>query len=179
MKKYFLLGFVIVLYVIVIYKIYSTQINTPIKVLIFQQNYNIKNINNPLKNKFYKKIYIDKLYFPLSKILTNPLYSNLNFKQNFFMYIYTNFYLKKDANISFNIISDDGFNLYIDNNKICGFDNERSFSSTKCNISLKKGKHKLFIKYFQGIGHLGIVGKYKYQKKFYYIGENSNLIEFY
>ena len=167
------------LYGVVVYKIYSTRINTPIKVLIFQQNYHIKNINNLLRNKTYKKIYVDKLYFPLSKILIHPLYGNLNYRQNFFMYIYTNFYLKKDANISFNIASDDGFNLFIDNKKICGFDNERSFSLTKCNISLKKGKHKLFIKYFQGVGRLGFIGKYIYNKNSYYIGENNKIMKFF
>ena len=180
MKKYIFLFIVIFLWIGVFYKskIFSDN-RLPLKVKIVKSSKKIRNIDNFYVKSKDRVIYIDKLYFPNKKPLQHYLYGNLNFYDNFFIFINSYIELKKDMIVKFFIASDDGFRLKIDDKVVCEFKKDRPFKTTECKTALKKGKHKLFIKYFQGYGLLGLVGTYSVDKRQYYIGQNSDYIKFY
>ncbi len=151
----------------------------PLKVKIVQARSTLKVLDEPYKIKRSKIIKIDKLYFPERNYLYHYLYGNLKFYKNFLMFIETEFEMLKSQKITFYINSDDGFRLKIDGKKICEYTKDRPFGKTVCDVTLKKGLHKMSLKYFQGYGRLGLVGVYEINGKKYYIGENSKYIKFY
>jgi len=160
-------------------KIFAKKEDLFLNVTILKSSNTLKTLDDSFKIKSIKHVKIDKLYFPKRKYLYHYLYGNLRFNKNFVMKINTAFMLENNEKVKFVISSDDGFRLTIDGKKICEYVKDRPMSKTECVVNLKKGKHKMFIKYFQGYGQLGLVGVYEINGKKYYIGQNSDYLRFY
>ncbi len=179
MKKYIFLVFIIFLWGYVIYKTgYLEHYDSNISVKIIKQKGNIKDLNVPIKQLYFKKIDIDTVNFPVKRVLWHHIYGSLGSKSSFFMDINTNIILKKDSQMSFAIGSDDGFRLSIDSKEICSHIKNRAFAYTKCSKKVKKGKHKLRIFYYQGYGPMGLIAYYAINHGRHLVGEDSKYILF-
>lgn len=179
-KKSILLLFVVLLGGVLFFKIKKSEISPTLNVKISQNKENIYTLNDKKKSTNTKSIQIEKLYFTNSGGLYHETYGTLPFKKNFFLEINSEIAIKKSGKYIFNIYSDDGFELKIDNQKICSFQKSRPLKKTSCITSLKEGSSKIYIKYFQGYGNLGLKGFYKKidESKFHYIGRNSKFLQF-
>lgn len=123
---------------------------------------------------------VDRLRFPEGKEL--KLYSGTRFgyTQNFSLLADTRLDVLHAGEFIFKISSDDGFRLSIDGRKLCEFPKDRPFAETICQTRLTKGEHLLHLEYFQGLGPLGLVGRYRHlgEKQDHYLGENSKFLAF-
>ena len=80
---------------------------------------------------------------------------------------------------AFLVISDDGFELRIDDKKVSGFESDRAPDSTRAARFLRKGGHTLKLKYFQGGGGMTLRASYTAPSgKAYLIGQSSDAIRF-
>ena len=180
MKRYIFLTSVIFLYIFVAYKsrifhTYHTTMNTK----IIQSKTKLATLDSSYKIGSSKHIKIEKLYFPQRKTLSYYMYGDLGFSRDFLMFITSTFKAKIDTDVKFSIYSDDGFRLKIDDKTVCQYTKSRPLKKTTCKTHITKGKHTLFIKYFQGYGMLGLKGIYRIMGKNYYIGQNSKYLDFY
>ncbi len=151
-----------------------------IKLLIIKNNGDITDLDM-LKNKdFDEVIYVNTINFPESEVLSHKQLGLLGYTQDFFMALDSRFIIEETGLFNFNITSDDGFRLQIDNNIICQHNSNRPMKLTPCQTQLKTGEHHLHIDYYQGFGGLGLVATYKSQQenKPHFIGENSKVVKF-
>lgn len=82
------------------------------------------------------------------------------FKDNFAMTVTGYLYLDKDDNVLFQLGSDDGSRLMIDNQEIINHDGPHGMNPKEAEVALRAGYHPLRIEYFQGGGGRGIALKW-------------------
>ncbi|GAB4494647.1 MAG: hypothetical protein OHK0019_21600 [Saprospiraceae bacterium] len=83
-----------------------------------------------------------------------------NFKDNFALTATGYLYLDKDDNILFQLSSDDGSRMWIDNQKIIDNDGNHGMDPKEAEVALRAGYHAIRIEYFQGGGGRGITLKW-------------------
>jgi len=156
------------------------RFNKPIKMTILKQNGVIETLDTPKNIDFENNFYIKTINFPQGMELSHKNFGKLGFSGNFFINFNTKVYVKKDGYYVFEIISDDGFRLKL-NNEIAGeLTSNRPFSSSEVFVHLKKGTYNLELEYFQGYGPCGVVVYYRHSdgKKKYLLGKNSKYFSF-
>lgn len=83
-----------------------------------------------------------------------------DFKDNFAFEATGYLFLDKDDNILFQLSSDDGSRLWIDNQQIIDNDGPHGMEPKEAEVALRAGYHPIKIRYFQGGGGRGIVLKW-------------------
>jgi len=78
------------------------------------------------------------------------------FKDNFALTATGYLFLDKDDNILFQLASDDGSRMWIDNKEIISNDGPHGMDPKEAEVALRAGYHPLRIEYFQGGGGRGI-----------------------
>lgn len=177
-KTNFLFILMLLLSVFTIYMTYIPKLDNNVLLNIYQLNHNIKNVDYNFDEKNKKTFFIEKLAFKNNNTLTDDSLGKLGFNKNFFIDAFLTIDVKNDEKIVFAIRSDDGFNFILDGKELFSYKNPRKFQLTKKEVFLKKGKHKIKIRYFQGTGMLGFEGFYKSNGKTQYLGLNSENIKF-
>jgi cytochrome c len=79
-----------------------------------------------------------------------------DYKDNFGLLATGYFFLEKDDNIVFQLSSDDGSKLWIDNQLIIDNDGPHGMAPKEAEIALRSGYHPIRIEYFQGGGGRGL-----------------------
>lgn len=82
------------------------------------------------------------------------------FKDNFYLDATGFIYLEKDDNVVFQISSDDGSRLWVDDQPIIDHDGPHGMSPKEAEIALRAGYHPIRIQYFQGGGGRGVLLKW-------------------
>lgn len=82
------------------------------------------------------------------------------FKDNFALTATGYIYLEKDDNILFQLSSDDGSRMWIDDRKIIDNDGNHGMEPKESEVALRAGYHALRIQYYQGGGGRGITLKW-------------------
>lgn len=83
-----------------------------------------------------------------------------DFKDNFALTATGYLYLEKDDNVLFQLSSDDGSRMWIDDRKIIDNDGDHGMEPKEAEVALRAGYHPLRITYYQGGGGRGIVLKW-------------------
>jgi len=100
----------------------------------------ITTLNEFYKLKKVKEKIVEKIVIPSDSLLID--YFGLEFKG------YIN--IKEDGIYTFYVSSDDGSQLYIDNNLVVNNDGIHSYITKSGQVVLEKGKHQILVKYFEG-----------------------------
>jgi len=178
-KSHIFLYSVVLIAVFVLSKTISLPYDGVIKIQISKQKGSIVTIDTPRNISNNQRISVDRLYFPQSRLLTQKRYGNLGFSENFFIDAVTDMKVLQSQEYHFNVLSDDGFRLKIDNKVICEHPENRPFSKTACSVKLTPGMHPFDLSYFQGGGPLGLHVTYGVQgHKMHDVGKNSEFIVF-
>jgi len=178
-KSHIFLYSVVLIAVFVLAKSISLPYNGVIKIQISKQKGSIVTLDTPRNISNTQDISIDTLYFPNSRVLTQKRYGNLGFSQNFFIVAVTDMKVLQSQDYHFNVLSDDGFRLKIDNNIICEHPENRPYSKTACVVKLSPGTHQFDLSYFQGGGPLGLHVTYGVEGfKMHDVGKDSKFIVF-
>lgn len=179
-KEYVFLAIVLLSAVFVAFKTYRPDVKLSIKAMVLAQDKSVKSIYQSRSTKSTKTLYLDTLAFPSGNELSHALYGKLNFKNNFFIDVSSDMMINKDGKYYFDVYSDDGFVLNIDDNRVCEFIKDRAYKKTSCATRLNRGKHSINLSYFQGVGSLGLTVFYSSpgDLKWHTLGEDSDNITF-
>lgn len=172
--------FSLILFIFVLYKSsYEKSGSGEIKMSIVQNKDYIANIDQNRVEVSKNIFYTPKLEFVRSNVeLQSYELGKMGYSSNFFIDFETTLDVKEDLNITFNIFSDDGFNLLIDEQNIGTYKTNRPLALNQMSYFLTKGLHKFKLEYYQGVGNLGVKALYKIGNKEYFIGKDSDAIVF-
>jgi len=161
--------------IFVTFKSYKPNPKLSIEAVVSKQKEALHSIYQERANSKVKTIQTNTIEFPSGRALTHALYGEIGFKTNFFMDLKADFDTFEEQTFFFDIYSDDGFVLFIDDKKICDFQGDRAYQKTGCSTKLKSGTHSMKLSYFQGGGPLGLtMFYYTHQgKKWRVFGEDS------
>jgi hypothetical protein len=67
------------------------------------------------------------------------------------------FWIQTAGKYHFQMFSDDGAELYIDDQSIIGFDGDQQWKNVARSVELTAGMHTLHVPYFQGWGNVGLI----------------------
>lgn len=178
-KSHIFLYGVILIAVFVLNKTISLPYNGVIKIQISKQTGAIVMLDSPRNISNRQHISVDTLYFPNTRVLTQKRYGSLGFSENFFIDAVTDMHVLQSQEYHFNVLSDDGFRLKIDDKVICEHPENRPYGKTACVVKLSPGMHQFDLSYFQGGGPLGLHVTYGVQgSKMHDVGKNSEFIVF-
>jgi cytochrome c len=82
------------------------------------------------------------------------------FKDNFALVATGYLYLEKDDNIVFQLISDDGSRMWVDNRQLIDNDGNHGMEPKEAEVALRAGYHPIRIEYYQGGGGRGLTLKW-------------------
>lgn len=179
-RKFVLLLAVVLLGVFVLSRTVQLSINENIKMTVVESNVPIGTITDVRNEKSRKGFYIDIVDFENTSELVHSRLGALGYKQNFFIDFSTKVEVKQSGRYFFEVVSDDGFILSINEKEVCRFDRDRGFELTTGEKHLDEGEVSLFLTYFQGGGPLGLRAWYRHESssRRYFIGESSRFLSF-
>lgn len=151
-----------------------------VNMTFIKQNGSLQSVTDQRNPDFQRKFPVSDINFPLDQELRHHDYGKFGFKNDFFMDLTTSMKVKKEGIYNFSVASDDGFQLYIDNELKGEFLSNRQFSTNTYRVMLSRGEHSYLLKYYQGFGQLGLVAFYSSIDggKPRLIGKNTGYISF-
>jgi len=177
-KEYMLLTLVMFSAIFVVFKTYKHTPKLTIKAVVSSQNGALHSVYQERSVKESKIFYIDTLAFASGRVLSHSLYGKTSFSNNFFIDASSEFETTNKQKFYFDVYSDDGFVLKIDDKKVCEFVGDRAYKKSSCSVDLSKSKHNLNLSYFQGGGPLGLTLFYRahQDKKWRTYGDDSDYL---
>jgi len=163
-------------------EITTVKIRKVIAVSVLKNKSNIKSVHQFRRIISDKKFNIDRIDFLTSgNQLIHSELGNLGYDENYFVDFKASFTVKRSTSYQFQIGSDDGFALYIDDQLICEFARQRTYAKSNCGTNLTVGQHQLKLNYFQGIGDVGLSAKYKHVRGrgLTFIGSDTDYVTFF
>ena len=151
-----------------------------VNMTIVKQKGNIKRITDPQNVDFKLNFKIPDINFPEGEVLFHPKLGNLGFQSDFFLDFHTVLNVLREGEYTFGVFSDDGFQLWLDDNLLGEFQDNRPYSESSFKIFLKPGEYNYHLYYYQGFGRLGLKAYYKLPggNREYLIGDNSFFVKF-
>lgn len=159
-KNHVLSALLIVVAFSIVNRLIPPSVDAVIAVTLSKNKDQIKSIDQDRNITTTKELMIDVVDLAEKNRFSHPVLGILGWGENFFADIKTNFEVKKSGRYRFEVGSDDGFELKIDEKSLCLFKGDRPFKKRVCNIQLEKGEHTLHLSYFQGYGNAGLTLKY-------------------
>jgi hypothetical protein len=169
---------VVIIALIVIAKIYSSRPHGDISLTISKNRTEIVNLDTKRDVYYKEKLYIDKIDFENSPQLKHKMLGNLGVVENLFMDFDIDIKSQDTRDVIFEITSDDGFRLFVDNMMIGEHNADRPYSYTRVNYKLTKGNHNIKLLYFQRYSNMGIKAKFIIGKDEYIFGEKNPYISY-
>jgi len=147
---------------------------------LFQNRTAIKSLNQDRNISTEKYLQLNSIAFNSNGYLQHETMGNFGKFYNIFITFYTRMTLEKASDIEFFVVSDDGFALLVDEEEKMTFTGTTPAMLSQSTMHLKKGTHKIELRYFQGGGEMGIKLLYriKGETKKHYIGIDSKLVHF-
>ena len=121
---------------------------------------------------------ITTINFKTTHGLVHETMGRFDFDTNIFIDFNTSMHVLQEGNYTFIIVSDDGFQLNIDQNPIAVYPKGRAAGLNQVKYSLPKGRHQFDLSYFQGAGPMAIRAYYEINGKRFFIGEDSEYLKF-
>jgi hypothetical protein len=178
-KSYIFLYLVVFVALFVLYKSVSLPYYGNIEVTISKQKGSIATVDTARNITNKQVINVKRIIFENSRALKHKHFGYLGFSENFFVDAVVDMDVLKSAKYRFEVQSDDGFRLKIDDKTVCAHPENRPFQKTECEVELKKGLHPFHLEYFQGGGPLGLHVRYALKgEKLQDFGVDSKYIVF-
>jgi hypothetical protein len=152
----------------------------PIKMKLSKQIGVILQLDQPRNVDFTVTCVIPSIDFLEDAELTHKKLGPFGFKQDFFIDFYTQMKVNREGYYVFRLVSDDGFRLRIDRQKIGEFVFSRSLTTNEFLLYLQRGRHSFELNYFQGFGKMGLSAEYRLNGdlRFHKVGESSSSVCF-
>lgn len=183
-EKRIVIGFfilVVLLGCFILFKVIPPiHFHLPVEMTIMKQNGQIFSITNQ-RNPSYTQVFrVPDIDFPEGTEWKHRSIGPYGHQTDFFADFITTIIVKKEGTYYFDVASDDGFQLWIDNKLIGEFLTNRPFTTNQYNIYLNAGDHSYRLNYYQGFGRLGLSANYQFfgDNQTYFIGNNSSFLNF-
>lgn len=179
-KNSVLSALLITIVVLIINQLIPPSVDAVIALTLSKNKVHIKDINQDRDITLTETLMIDVVDLAEKNHFSHPVLGILGWGEDFFADINTPFIVKKPGRYRFEVGSDDGFELKIDNKTLCIFKGDRPFKKRICSITLDEGKHVLLLSYFQGYGNAGLTLKVTDSPKnsLHFWGESVNFLEY-
>jgi hypothetical protein len=136
----------------------------PVKMTLSKSRDNLTQLMGNRNVDVRDRRFIDVIAFKRLHELVHEHFGRFGIKENFYLDFDTVMNVKRDANFVFEVFSDDGFRILVDDREICIFNGPRSMdNSTTGSVMLSPGLHRLRLEYYQGGGELGLKAYYSVQ----------------
>lgn len=116
----------------------------------------IEQLDQPRAINATREIWIDRLDLAHGGRLAHPVLGELGFGRQFFVDLETRIEMLEARTVQFEIESDDGFALELDDRRICAYVGHRGLAAQRCRVLLEAGVHSLKLSYFQAGGPAGL-----------------------
>lgn len=179
-KNSVLSALLLIVVVLIVNQLIPPSVDAVISLKLSKNKDQIKSIDQTRDITLTKEMMIDVVNLAEKNHFSHPVLGVLGWGENFFADIETTFMVKKEGRYRFEVGSDDGFELKIDDKRLCIFKGDRPFKKRICSVKLDAGKHRLHLSYFQGYGNAGLTLKYtdSPSNSLRFWGKASNFIEY-
>ena len=156
----------------------ETTIIKPVGMHIYQDQYNLHTIRQ-VRNTIKKlDTHITTINFKTTNGLVHEKLGTFNFDTNIFIDFNVSMNVLQEGNYTFIVVSDDGFQLKLDQKFIDTYTGGRAAGLNKSQYFLSRGAHDFDLSYFQGGGPMAIRSYYEIDGKRFFIGEDSEYMCF-
>jgi hypothetical protein len=140
----------------------------------------ISSLTNARNVDFSLTARISRIDFPEGAELTHPDRGPMGYMNDFYLDLTTEMTVLKEGSYVFGVVSDDGFQLWIDEKPIGEFVTSRPFTTNLFSVYIKPGTYPYRLSYYQGFGRLGLLANYKLleDQRTYIVGQDSPAIRF-
>ena len=177
--EYYFLIFTLLIGIFLIFKMFAFPTNGVLHVTISQNKKGLSVLDTKRDISSTKIIRVDTVNFLQGRMLEHPQIGKLGSSTNFFMDIKTQMSVDKKGSYQFDITSDDGFRMKLNDKIVCEHPGNRPMQTTTCKVLLEAERYQFNLSYFQGGGPMGLKASNQVQgKKRYLIGVNSKEISF-
>jgi hypothetical protein len=101
-------------------------------------------------------VWVDRLDLAHDGQLRHPVLGRIGPAEQFFIDLRVELRVPEARVIHFEVESDDGFALALNERRICAFTAQRGLSAQRCRVLLEAGEHALHLSYFQAGGPAGL-----------------------
>ncbi|HEX5056000.1 MAG TPA: hypothetical protein VFX02_05835 [Gammaproteobacteria bacterium] len=136
-------------------------IDKNIRVTITQNADPVTSLYQPRNPSGSEVLDVDVLEFYLHWPLQHRTLGNLEYYEQFFIDADTEMEVLKEGNYRFSFYTDDGFEVFLDGQRIMGRENVAESMEILPEIFISQGTHKLEVKMFQGYGDSALMGYYR------------------
>ena len=177
-------GWALLLYVFVIgvgaygYRQTHRITQFPIRMTLQQNGEAIDTLQQPRKPTRTESRTINTIHFKTKYRLTHADLGAWDYRENFFADFNTTLHLNRDCNITFLLVSDDGYALKLDGKPILSDPENHTISVDQVTQFLTRGDHTLHLAYFQEDEITVIRLYYEVYGKRYFVGEGSRDVGF-
>ncbi len=173
-------AFLLATLALIVNQLIPPSVDEVIELTLSKNKTHIKSIHQKRIITETRVVMIDEVDLTEKNHFRHSVLGTLGWGEDFFADIETKFQVHESGRYRFEVGSDDGFELKIDNKITCQFKNDRPFKKNSCIVSLTEGAHVLRLSYFQGFGNAGLSLKYASSTtgKLYFWGEASTAISY-
>lgn len=138
----------------------APQVN-PVLKLEFQRNaVPIRDLDQSRTVTVASTLWLDVLDLSHNGKLAHPVLGDLGWGEHYFIDLKARIRVSTTARYRFEVSSDDGFALAVDDRRICAFTRDRALATQQCGALLTAGEHLLTLRYFQGVGPAALRVRY-------------------
>ncbi len=177
-------GWVLLLYALVLgggaYRYHRTHRITqfPIHMTLQQNEEVIDTLHQPRKPIKTESRIINTIHFKTKYQLTHADLGAWDYRENFFADFNTTMHLNRDLNITFLLVSDDGYALKLDGKPILSDPENHTISVDQITRPLTRGDHALHLAYFQEDEITVLRLYYEVNGERFFVGEESRDVNF-
>ena len=178
-KGHVFVGLMLISSLVIFFSIRPISLTPNVKATLVKQNGSITTIDTPRNPSSTKVFYFDNINFENSTSLIHKSMGPLGYSNDFFIDFEAKMDVLEEKTYTFEVSSDDGFRLWIDDQQLAEWLGDRPVSSTPATVHLTRGRHNFRMSYFQGYGNLGLKVTYSGQAgSNFLLGESSAMIKF-
>jgi hypothetical protein len=160
-SEYYFLIFTLFIGLFLILKMFTFPTDGVLHVTISQSKTGLSVLDTKRNISSTKIIRVDTINFLQGRMLEHPQIGKLGSSKNFFMDIKTQMDVIQKGTYQFDITSDDGFRMKLNNKIACEHPGNRPMQTTTCQVPLEKGVYQFNLSYFQGGGPMGLKAFYQ------------------
>jgi hypothetical protein len=139
----------------------------------------INTLDQPREIDSRQQLWIDRFDLASNGQLRHPQLGQIGYGEQFFIDAELRLRMRRAASLRFEVQSDDGFALEIDDRRVCAFVGHRALAGQSCRVLLEEGEHRLRLSYFQAGGPAGLLVRYGEggEGPLTWLGEDTDYLE--
>jgi hypothetical protein len=156
------------------------RVKPVLKLELSKNAVDIRDLDQPRNISRQVTHWVDVLDLARDGRLAHPRLGVLGLGDHYFLDLETRIQVPATASYRFEVRSDDGFALQIDERRVCAFTRDRSLTTQTCRVLLIAGEHDLRLSYFQAGGPAGLAVRYAVNADtaWRWLGEDSAQLRF-